>query len=136
VLVCNWPYSVRQNHFYVMMLSNRDSAIQKCFQKILNSLQVRKSGSLSVIQTTCHTVRTSICSKLICLDDENFPSRPSLVSRSFELFQLASVRTFQQYVRTTLSVRPSFRISFQNTDMGRLLQLPGQHGFPSGRDHP
>jgi hypothetical protein len=29
------------------------------------------------------------------------------VSRSFELLQLASVRTFQQHVRTTLSVRPA-----------------------------
>jgi hypothetical protein len=29
------------------------------------------------------------------------------VSRSFELFQLASVRTFQQHVWTTLSVRPA-----------------------------
>jgi hypothetical protein len=36
------------------------------------------------------------------------------VSRSFELLQLASVRTFQQPVQTTLSVRPSFRFSFQN----------------------
>jgi len=29
------------------------------------------------------------------------------VSRSFELFQLPFVRTFQQHVRTTLSVRPA-----------------------------
>jgi hypothetical protein len=29
------------------------------------------------------------------------------VSRSFKLFQLASVRTFQQHFRTTLSVRPA-----------------------------
>jgi hypothetical protein len=29
------------------------------------------------------------------------------VSRSFELLHLASVRTFQQHVRTTLSVRPA-----------------------------
>jgi hypothetical protein len=29
------------------------------------------------------------------------------VSRSFKLFQLASVRKFQQHVRTTLSVRPA-----------------------------
>jgi len=28
VLVCNWPHSVGQNHFFVMMLFNRDSAIQ------------------------------------------------------------------------------------------------------------
>jgi len=38
-------------------------------------------------------------------DDKNFPSRPSSMSRSFELLQLASVRTFYQYIRTTLSVR-------------------------------
>jgi hypothetical protein len=38
-------------------------------------------------------------------DDENFPFRPSPVSRSFELLQLASIWTFQQPVRTTLSVR-------------------------------
>jgi hypothetical protein len=42
---------------------------------------------------------------IIHLDDENFPSGPSPMLRSFELLQLASVRTFQQHVRTTLSVR-------------------------------
>jgi hypothetical protein len=36
------------------------------------------------------------------------------VSRSFELLQLASVQEFQQPVRMTFSVRPSFRFSFQN----------------------
>jgi len=35
------------------------------------------------------------------------------VSRSFELLQLAYVRTIQQPVRTTLTVRSNFRISFQ-----------------------
>jgi hypothetical protein len=63
LLVCNWPHSVGQNHFYVMMLSKRDSAIQKCFQKILHSLQVRKFNSLSAVRTTCHTVWTTICLK-------------------------------------------------------------------------
>jgi hypothetical protein len=37
-------------------------------------------------------------------DDENFLSGPSSVSRSFELFQLSSIRPFQQHVRTPLSV--------------------------------
>jgi len=105
------------------MLFNRDSTIQKCFQKILYSLQVRKFGSLSAVRTTCHIVRTSICPKhqpsrrrvipskrtsvqsIIHPDDENFPSGPSPMSRSFELLQLASIRTFQQHVRTTLNVR-------------------------------
>jgi hypothetical protein len=154
LLVCNWPHSVGQNHFYVMIISNRDSAIQKCFQKILHSLQVRKFGSLSAVRTTCHIVRTPICPEcqpsgrcvipsgrpsvqsIIRPDDENFPSGPSTVSRSFELLQLASVRMFQQHVRTTLIIRSSFRISFQNTDMGRLLQLSKWRRFPSGRAHP
>jgi hypothetical protein len=45
------------------MLFNKNSAIQKCFQKILHSLQGRKFGSLSAVWTTCHTVRTPICPK-------------------------------------------------------------------------
>jgi len=91
------------------MLCNRDSTIQKYFQKILHSLQGRKFYSQS-------TVRTPICPKcqqsgrpsvqsIIRPDDENFRSEPSHVSRIFELLQLASVQTFQQHVRTTLSVR-------------------------------
>jgi hypothetical protein len=44
-----------------MMLFNRDSAIQKYFQKILHSLQVRKFGSLLAVRTMCHTVRTLSC---------------------------------------------------------------------------
>jgi hypothetical protein len=154
LIVCNWQHSVGKNHFFVKMLFNKDSVIQKCFQKIMQSLQVRKLGSLSAVRTTCHTVLTPICPKcqpsgrriipsglpavpsIIHLDDKNFLSGPSPMSRRFELLQLASVRTFQQPVRTTLSVRPSFRISFQNIDMGRLLQLSGRRGFPSGRAHP
>jgi len=58
-LVRNWPHSVGQNHFFLKMIFNRDSAIQKCFQKILHSLQGRKLGSLSAVRTTCHTVRTT-----------------------------------------------------------------------------
>jgi hypothetical protein len=79
------------------MLSNRDSTIHKCFQKILHSLQAWKFGSLSAVWTMCHTVRTSICPKchpsgrrvipsgctsvwsIIHSDDENFPSGPSPV---------------------------------------------------------
>jgi hypothetical protein len=53
------------------------------------------------IPSRCPTVQS-----IIRLDDENFPFGPSFVSRSFELFQLASVWTFQQHVWKTLSVRP------------------------------
>jgi hypothetical protein len=115
LLVCNWPHSIGQNHLFVKMLFNKDSAIQKCFQKILHSLQVKKFSFLPAVRTTCHTVRMPIRLK-------HHLYRPSSVSRSFELLQLASIRTIQQPAQTTLSVRSSFRISFQNTDMGRLLQ--------------
>jgi hypothetical protein len=60
----------------------------------------------------------------------------SSVSRSFKLLQLASVWTFQQLVQTPLSVRSSYEISFQNTDMGRQLKPSGRCGCPSGRAHP
>jgi hypothetical protein len=136
MLVCNWLHSVGQNHFFVMMFFNRNSAIQKCCQKILYSLQVRKFGSLPAVRTTCHTVWTPNCPKHHPSGRRGFPFGPSSVSRSFELLQLASVQMFQQPVRTTLSVRPSFRISFQNTNMGRLLQPSGRRGFSSGRAHP
>jgi hypothetical protein len=59
----------------------------------------------SAVRKTCHTVRTPICSKHHPSGRCGFPSGPSPVSRSFELFQLASVRTFRQYIRTTLSVQ-------------------------------
>jgi len=61
LLVCNWPHFVGQNHFFEMILFNRDSTIQKCFQKILHSLQVKKFNSLPAVRTACHTVRTPSC---------------------------------------------------------------------------
>jgi hypothetical protein len=63
---------------------------------------------------TCYTVQTLIRLKHHLSKRRGFPSGPSFVSRSFELLQLASVWTFKQPVRATLSVRPSFRFSFQN----------------------
>jgi hypothetical protein len=62
---------------------------------------------------TCHTVQTHIKLKHHPSGRHGFSFGPSSMSRSFELLQLASVRTFQQPVRTTLSVRSSFRISLQ-----------------------
>jgi hypothetical protein len=122
---------IGQIHLNVKVLFNRDSAFQKCFQKILHSLQGRKIGSLLAVRTTCHPVRTPSCPKLqpsgrrvipsgcqshqsiIRSGDVDFSSGPSSVLRSFELLQLASIWMFQQSVRTTLNVRSSFRISFQ-----------------------
>jgi hypothetical protein len=116
MLVCNWPHSVGQNHFYVIMFFNRDSAIQKCFQKILHSLQVRKFGSLPV-------VRTLSCPKHHPSGRRGFPSGASPVLRSFELLQLAFVRTFQQPVRTTLSVRPKLQDFFPKHKYGKIAAI-------------
>jgi hypothetical protein len=61
----------------------------------------------------CQTVWMHIRLKHHPSERRGFPSGPSSMSRSFELLQLAFVWTIQQPVRTTLSVRSSFRISFQ-----------------------
>jgi hypothetical protein len=70
-------------------------------------------SNASTVRTTCHTIWTLIRLKHHPYRRRGFPSRPSSVSRSFELLQLVSVWTFQQPVRTTLSVRPKLQI-FQN----------------------
>jgi hypothetical protein len=50
MLVCNWPHSVGQNHFFVNMLFNSDSAIQKCSRRFCtvckseNSVPCQPSG--------------------------------------------------------------------------------------------
>jgi len=93
-------------------------------------------SNASAVQTTCQTIWTPIRLKHHPSRLRGFPSRPSSVSRSFKLLQLASVRTIQQLFLMILSVLSSLMISFQNTDMGRLLQTSGRHGFPSGRAHP
>jgi hypothetical protein len=109
LLVCNWPHSVGLNHFFVIMFSNRDSAIQSASKRFCtvykseNSVACQLSGRRDI--PSGHPIVQSI----IRPDDENFPSGPSSMSRSFELFQLASVRIFQQYVWTPLGVRPAMK---------------------------
>jgi hypothetical protein len=107
-------------------------------------------GSLSTVRTTCHPVWTPICplfhpsrrrvipsrrhdkSSIICPDDVH--SRPDLHCFEKLLFQLASVRTFQQPIWMPLSVR-SASDSFQVQFKGRLLQPSGRRGFSSGGSH-
>jgi len=87
LLGCNWLHSVGQNHFFVNMLLNRDFAIQSASRRFCT---IYKSENLDPLQPSGR---------------RDIPSGPSSVSRSFELLQLASVWTFQQHVRTTLSLR-------------------------------
>jgi hypothetical protein len=52
---------------------------------------------------------------------------PSM-SRSFELFKVAPVRTSQQHVRTLISGQQEIGFPSHNTDMGRQLHPSGRHG--------
>jgi hypothetical protein len=89
-----------------MMHLNKDSAIQRSFSR--RFCTVYKSEKSDPLQPSggrdIPSGRPTVQS-IIPLDDKNFPSGPSSVSRSVELLQLASVRTFQQHVQTTLNVR-------------------------------
>jgi hypothetical protein len=76
LLVCNWPHSVRQNHLFVKMLFNKDSAIQKCFQKTLHSLQVRKFNSLPAVRWRVIPSGRPSVQSIIRPDDVD--SRPNL----------------------------------------------------------
>jgi hypothetical protein len=46
LLVCNWLHSVGQNHFFVMMLLNRNSAIQSASRKFCTVYKSEKSDPL------------------------------------------------------------------------------------------
>jgi hypothetical protein len=102
------------------MLFNKDFAIQNSFQKILHNLHVRKFGSLSAVRTTCHTVRMPDKPSIICPDDVH--SRLDLHCFEKLLFQVASVRMFQQHVRTPLSDRSasdSFQVQLRDDCFNR-----------------
>jgi hypothetical protein len=107
VLVCNWLHSVGQNQFFVMMFLNRYSAIQNVSRRFCTVYKSEKSDPLQPSGRRDIPSGRPIVQSIIRPDDENFPSEPPSVSRIFELLQLASVRTFQQHIRTTLSVRPA-----------------------------
>jgi len=48
LLVCNWPHSVRQNHFFVKMFFIRDSVIQKCSRRFCTVCKLENSCSFVV----------------------------------------------------------------------------------------
>jgi len=107
LLVCNWLHSVGKNHFYVIMHLNRDSAIQRSSRRFCTVYKSDESDPLQPSERRDIPSGRPTIQSIICPDDENFPSGPSSLSRSFELLQLAFVRKFQQHIRTTLSVRPA-----------------------------
>jgi hypothetical protein len=92
-----------------MMHLNRDSAIQSSFRRFYTVYKLEKSDPLQLSGWRDILSKLLTVQSIIRPNDKKFSSGPSSVSRSFELLQLASVRSFQQHVRTTLSVRPAMR---------------------------
>jgi len=86
LLVCNWLHSVGQNHFYVMMLLNKDSAIQRSSRRFCTVYKSEKSNPLQPSRRLDILSGRPTVQSIIRPDDENFPSGPSFVSRSFKLF--------------------------------------------------
>jgi hypothetical protein len=109
LLVCSLPHSVGQNHFSVKMFFNRDFAIQSASRRFCIVYKSENSVPCQPSRRRDIPSRRPTVQSIIRPDDENFLSRASSVSRGFELLQLATVRTFQQHVRMTLSVRPAMR---------------------------
>jgi hypothetical protein len=85
LLGCNWLHFVGQNHFYVMMHLNRDSAIQKPSRRLCTIYKLEKSDPLQPSGRRDIPFGRPTIQSIICLDVENFPSEHSSVSRSFEL---------------------------------------------------
>jgi hypothetical protein len=116
---------------------NRDSTIQ--------SLEVRR------IQVPCHPSGRPSVNCAICPDDVSTvrtskPDQHHPFGRSVHsvrtpyciekfLCQLASVRTFQQHVRTPLSTR-SVSDFFPSSKKGKINQPSGRCGIPSERASP
>jgi len=90
-----------------MMHLNRDSAIQSSSIRLCTVYKPEKSDPLQPFGRHDLSSRRPTVQSIIRPDDENFPSGSSSVSRSFELFQLASLQTFQQHIWMTLSVQPA-----------------------------
>jgi hypothetical protein len=90
-----------------------------CTAKI--SVPYQPSGRSShPVRTTCHTVRMPNRPSIIRPNDVHFRPNPPLCREGS--IQLASVRTFQHYVRTPLGTRPvsdSFQVSIKERSINR-----------------
>jgi hypothetical protein len=102
----------------ILPASQKISSSLSAVRTIVPSRPDAHLSTVPSVRTTCHTIRT--------------PDRPSIIRSDLHCFeklqfQLASVRTSQQPVRTPLSDRSALD-SFQVQFKGRLLQ-------PSRRAH-
>jgi hypothetical protein len=86
IVICKTLRGVGQNHFFVMMLFNRDFAIQSASRRFCTVYKSEKSDPLQPSGRRDIPSKRPTAQSIIRLDVENFPSGPSSVSRSFELF--------------------------------------------------
>jgi hypothetical protein len=150
MLVCNWPHSVGQNHFVVKMLFNKDSTIQSTSRKFCadnkseNSIPCQPSGRCVIpsgrptIQSFSHPGDVSYCSD--SHQTKASPIRMTWIPIQTFLY-VEKLRTAPDCICPDVSTtRPDdsqcstkLQIFFPKSNMGRLLQLSGRHGFLSGR---
>jgi hypothetical protein len=65
MLVCDWMHSVRQNHFYVMLLFNQgycyESTLRlRASRRLYTKFKIVEFRSLAYVQTTWYSIRTLI----------------------------------------------------------------------------
>jgi hypothetical protein len=150
MLMCNWPHSDWTKSLVCKDAFHRDSTIQKCSRDYVlftsqrfrfpasrpNDMSSRPDAHLSIapaVQTKWHTIRTPDTPKHHSSGRRGLPSGPSSASWSF----CSSLHPFGRLSSPSgrLSVI-ELQIFFPSSNKGRLLQLSGRHGFPSGRATP
>jgi hypothetical protein len=118
LLVCNWLHSVGQNHFFVMMHLNSDSAIQSSFRSTIQRNQIPCNLPDDVIYrpdaqlSKASSVRTKTTFR---------PDLPLCQEAS----NCSSLHPFERF---SITSRQHSRL-----DMGRSLQPFGRCGFSSER---
>lgn len=110
-----WSHSVWTKSLMCKDAGNRNSIFQSIFRGLCTIKSWKISDSLSVVRTTCHPVRMSICplpsdwmtcppvwtpDRLASSVRMTYLSVRTLNCIEKLLFQLASIRTSQQPVRT------------------------------------
>jgi len=142
LLVCDWLHSVRQNHFYIMLLFNQgyyyiqslnfgyvlqEDSVQNPRQWSSNPLHPFERrgilfGRSSVKQHPSRrwdlSTRTPICIQKLqtvpgCIHSDVLATHPNVSATRPNAFQCST----------------SKRISFPNTDIGRQLQPSEQHSY-------
>jgi hypothetical protein len=154
LLVCDWLHYVGQNHFYVMMHLNKDTAIWSSSRRICIVYMSVKLGPLQPsrrcdIPSGCPIVQSFICPDLpLCREASNYSSlhqsrcfnstsgRHSVLDQLWDFFLkhrygkiTATVRTMWILVRTCSSIR---QVAHSNQTSGRRSSWSGRASFIYG----